>query len=70
MAKKPKEEKKLSSRTLLEFTALIFLYGKVVHDKVREHRINELHELFYKRIPEKRGFFARITSFFRRLAGR
>lgn len=54
-------QKKLSSRTLLEFTALIFLYGKVVHDKVREHRINELHELFYKRIPEKRGFFIKNT---------
>ncbi len=55
-------QKKLSSRTLLEFTALIFLYGKVVHDKVREHRINELHELFYKRIPEKRGFFKKKLS--------
>ncbi len=50
-------QKKLSSRTLLEFTALIYLYNKVVQDKVREHRIKELHELFYKRIPEKKGFF-------------
>ena len=50
-------QKKLSSRTILEFTALLYLYSLLVSGKVREHRVSELKELFYKRIPEKKGFF-------------
>lgn len=54
-------QKKLSSRTLLEFTAMIYLYDILVSGKVREHRTEELRSLFYKRFPEKKGFFINNT---------
>ena len=50
-------QKKLSSRSLLEFVALIYLYDKVVKGDVRTHRINELSDLFLNRMPEKRDYF-------------
>ena len=42
---------------MLEFTCLLYVYKLVVSDKVKYHRIKELKELFFKRMPEKRGFF-------------
>lgn len=51
-------QKKLSSRTLLEFSALIYLYNLVVRDEVRQHRILELHNLFFTRIPREKTFFS------------
>ena len=50
-------QKKLSCRPMLEFTCLLYVYKLVVSDKVKYHRIKELKELFFKRMPEKRGFF-------------
>ncbi len=50
-------QKKLSSRTILEFVALIYLYNIVVTGKVREHRTSELNDLFFNRMPQKKGFF-------------
>ncbi|WP_196808768.1 Abi family protein [Butyrivibrio sp. AC2005] len=50
-------QKKLSSRTLHEFAALVYLYSLVVHGNVRLHRIDELKDLFFNRIPEKKDFF-------------
>ncbi len=50
-------QKKLSSRTILEFVALIYLYSIVVTGNVREHRTSELYDLFYNRIPQKKDFF-------------
>ena len=50
-------QKNLSCRPMLEFTCLLYVYKLVVSDKVKYHRIKELKELFFKRMPEKRGFF-------------
>lgn len=51
-------QKKLSSRTILEFTALLYVYSLIVSGKVREHRVKELRDLFYGRVQEKKAFFA------------
>ena len=51
-------QKKLSSRTVLEFTALLYAYSLIVQGKVREHRVQELKELFRGRVKEKKAFFA------------
>ena len=50
-------QKKLSCRPMLEFTCLLYVYKLVVSDKVKYHRIKELKDLFFKRMPEKKGFF-------------
>lgn len=50
-------QKKLSCRPMLEFVSLLYVYKLVVSDKVKHHRINELKELFFKRMPKKSGFF-------------
>lgn len=58
-------QKKLSTRPMLEFTALIYVYSCVVTRKVKYHRKKELEWLFFTRMPEKRGFFQKndlITS--------
>jgi len=49
--------KKLSCRPMLEFTALLYVYQSIVSEKVKYHRIKELKYLFFKRIPQKKGFF-------------
>jgi hypothetical protein len=49
--------KKLSCRPMLEFTCLLYVYKSVVSDKVKRHRIKELKDLFFRRMPEKKGFF-------------
>lgn len=48
---------RLSSRPTAEFAALLYVYDRTVHGKVREHRVAELKELFRVRIPEKKAFF-------------
>lgn len=50
-------KKKLSCRPMLEFTSLLYVYKLVVSDKVKYHRINELKNLFFSRMQEKKGFF-------------
>ena len=50
-------QKKLSCRPMLEFVAMLYTYNLVVSDKVKYHRNNELRELFFKRMPEKKAFF-------------
>ena len=50
-------QKKLSSKTIQEFSALIFVYSVVVLGKVRNHRVMELRDLFFKRMVEKRSIF-------------
>ena len=42
---------------MLEFTSLLYVYKSVVSDKVKYHRIKELKNLFYKRMPEKKEYF-------------
>ncbi|KEO45364.1 MAG: Abi family protein [Streptococcus salivarius] len=48
---------RLTSRAVLEFVALIYIYDRVVDGKVRQHRINELKDLFFVRMVEKKGYF-------------
>ena len=50
-------QKKLSNRPMLEFTALIWVYSKVITRKVKYHRCKELEWLFFTRMPEKKEFF-------------
>ena len=49
--------KRLSSRAILEFVALIYVYDQIVSGKVKKHRFKELDDLFNKRMKEKDGFF-------------
>ena len=50
-------QKKLSCRLMLEFVALIYTYELVVTSKVKFHRSEELYNLFFKRMVEKKAFF-------------
>lgn len=54
---KNQRQKKLSCRPMLEFVALLYTYNLVVSDKVKYHRSLELKNLFFNRIPQKKGFF-------------
>lgn len=51
--------KKLSTRPILEFTCMLYMYGAVVSEKVKEHRVNELKKLFYGRMQQKKGYFTK-----------
>lgn len=55
--KENQRQKKLSCRPMLEFTCLLYAYKLVVSPKVKLHRTQELKWLFFKRMPEKKGFF-------------
>ena len=55
--KSNQRQKKLSCRPMLEFTCLLYVYKIVVSEKVKYHRIKELKDLFFKRMPEKKNFF-------------
>lgn len=54
---KNQRQKKLSSRPMLEFVALLYTYNLIVSDKVKNHRIQELKALFFNRMIEKKDFF-------------
>ena len=49
-------QKRLSSRVVLEFVALIYVYDKVVKGKVKKHRYRELESLIKGRMREKADF--------------
>ncbi len=42
---------------MLEFIALIYAYDMVVSERVKYHRIQELKQLFFVRMPKKKDFF-------------
>lgn len=50
-------QKKLSCRPMLEFVSLIYTYELVVTPKVKLHRSEELYNVFFKRMVEKKAFF-------------
>lgn len=50
-------QKKLSSRTVLEFVALVYLYNKIVHGAVRNSRTKELQNLFSERFLRNKEYF-------------
>lgn len=52
-------KKKLSNRPMLEFTALVYVYGCIVTRKVKYHRTKELEWLFFVRMPEKKNYFVK-----------
>lgn len=54
---KSQRQKKLSCRPMLEFVALLYTYDLTVSEKVKFHRIQELRELFFHRMVEKKAFF-------------
>ena len=58
---KAQRQKRLTCRAVLEFTGPLCLYDLVVTEKIREHRINELKELFSTRLIEKKCFFKNNT---------
>lgn len=48
---------KLKCRPILEFISLLYVYNTCVSEKVRQHRLNELKDLFHHRVCEKSDFF-------------
>lgn len=54
---KDQRRKKLTSRPLLEFTCMVYVYSQIVSEKVKYHRVRELIQLFDERIKRKKGFF-------------
>lgn len=50
-------QKKLSCRPMLEFTCLLYVYKLVASDKVKYHRVLELKNLFFNRMPQNKEFF-------------
>ena len=51
-------KKKLSSRPMLEFVCLIYVYDIVVSDDIKVHRIEELKNLFFNRMLRNKEYFA------------
>lgn len=54
---KTQRMKNLSTRPTLEFTTMLYVYGKVVSEKVAYHHSMELRDLFKGRMKEKSSFF-------------
>lgn len=54
---KSKRRKRLSSRAVLEYIALIYVYDRIVTGKVKKYRLEELDLLINNRMVEKIGFF-------------
>lgn len=51
--------KRLKARPLLEFVAMVYMYDKLVLGKVRDHRAEEVRELFEGRMVEKKALLKR-----------
>ena len=51
------QRRKLRNRFISEFTSLLYIYGKVVSDSVKQHRTNELTDFLYGRAIQKKAFF-------------
>ena len=54
---KSQRQKRLSSRPVLEFVTLIYVYDKIVNGKVKNYRLKELNILINTRMKEKSSFF-------------
>lgn len=54
---KTQRMKNLSTRPTLEFTTMLYVYGKIVTEKVAYHHASELKDLFNNRMLEKAPFF-------------
>lgn len=58
---KSQRQKNLSSRPMLEFVTMLYVYNEIVTEKVKHHHLEELKKLFYGRMIEKKSFFADNT---------
>ena len=58
---KSQRQKNLSSRPMLEFVTMLYVYNEIVSEKVKRHHLEELKELFYGRMVEKKSYFADNT---------
>lgn len=54
---KDMRNKKLSSRPILEFTCVLYMYNQVVSKQIKEHRVRELKELFHERMRRNETYF-------------
>lgn len=54
---KTQKQKNLSSRPMLEFATLLYVFNKVVSPSVKQNHKKELKELFEGRMLEKKEFF-------------
>lgn len=54
---KQERQSKLSSRFLLEFAALLYVYDLVVSEEVKKHTQNSLKDFFKKRFVYKKQYF-------------
>lgn len=54
---KSQRQKNLSSRPMLEFVTMLYVYNEIVTEKVKYHHLKELKDLFYGRMIEKKEFF-------------
>ena len=51
-------KKSLTSRVILEFVTLMYIYDKCVHGKVKKHRFREINELINNRMRLKKDYFS------------
>jgi len=54
---KERRKKGLTSRVILEFVTLMYIYDKCVHGKVKKHRLRELNELINNRMRLNEDYF-------------
>ena len=47
----------MSSRVVMEFVSMLYVYNSVVSEKVKYHRIQELKLFWNGRMIEKKAFF-------------
>ena len=74
---KSQRQKKLTCRPILEFVTLLYIYDKIVSEKVKKKGFEKLHSLFSNRMLRNKSYFlnnelvkstynfsAKILSFF------
>ena len=54
---KERRKKQLTSRAILEFVTLMYIYDKCVHGKVKKHRFREINELINNRLRLNKDYF-------------
>lgn len=57
--RKNTRDKKLSSRPILEFTCVLYMYNQVVSKQIKEHRVIELKGLFHERMRRNEMYFTK-----------
>jgi Abi-like protein. len=50
-------KRRLSSRPMLEFTALLYVYDRIVSNDIRTHCMDDLKDLFLKRMTRNSDYF-------------